>query len=113
MAQTPPIAKGISTVLVRTQPREFLYWLEKLRNNGNDYDENKADKVDDATEGHLAALDSEGNLADVSDYVDTGWAMTNKTSKKTLDCNDLTMHELGDVLATLIDVLIDRGVLSD
>jgi hypothetical protein len=113
MSQTQPLAQAVSRALVQTLPREFLYWLEKFRKNGNDYDANKADRVEGATEGHIAALDSAGNLVDVNDYADENWAMTNKTSVKNLDCNDTTIHELADVLATLIDVLIDRGVLGD
>lgn len=43
---------------------------------------------------------------------DSGWAVTNKTEDKTLDCNVNDALVLGDVLGTLIDVLITKGILT-
>ena len=41
----------------------------------------------------------------------TGWAVTNKTSDRTIDCNGL-VTEIGDGLGTLIDDLIAKGIIS-
>lgn len=41
----------------------------------------------------------------------TGWAVTNKTTDRTIDCNGL-IAEIGDGLGTLIDDLIAKGILS-
>lgn len=43
---------------------------------------------------------------------DTGWAVTNKDEDKTLDCNVNDTLVTSDVVGTLIDVLIDMGILS-
>lgn len=43
---------------------------------------------------------------------DTGWAITNKTSDKTLDCNVGDVNVVADVLGTLVDVLISIGIIS-
>jgi len=43
---------------------------------------------------------------------DTGWAITNKTEDKTLDCNVGDTLVTSDVVGTLIDVLISIGILS-
>lgn len=42
----------------------------------------------------------------------TGYAITNKTSDKTLDCNATSIDELADVLGTLIDDLKTYGILG-
>ena len=42
----------------------------------------------------------------------TGWAITNKTEDKTLDCNVNDTLVTSDILGTLIDVLIGMGILS-
>ena len=42
----------------------------------------------------------------------TGWAITNKTADKTLDCNVNDTLVTSDVVGTLIDVLISIGILS-
>ena len=44
--------------------------------------------------------------------VNTGWAITNKTSDKTLDCNVNDTLVTSDVVGTLIDTLIGIGLLS-
>ena len=41
----------------------------------------------------------------------TGWAVTNKTTDRTIDANGL-IAEIGDGLATLIDDLIAKGIIS-
>ena len=41
----------------------------------------------------------------------TGWAVTNKTPDRTIDCDGL-IAVLGDGLGTLIDDLIAKGILS-
>lgn len=41
----------------------------------------------------------------------TGWAVTNKTEDRTIDANG-AVAEIGDGLATLIDDLIAKGVIS-
>jgi hypothetical protein len=43
---------------------------------------------------------------------DSGWAVTNKVEDKTLDCNVNDALVVGDVLGTLIDVLIAKGILT-
>lgn len=43
---------------------------------------------------------------------DSGWSVTNKSEDKSLDCNVNDALVLGDVLGTLIDVLIAKGVLT-
>ena len=42
----------------------------------------------------------------------SGWAVTNKTADRTLDCDCDDTAVLGDVLGTLIDDLITKGVLE-
>ena len=42
----------------------------------------------------------------------TGWAVTNKTADRTIDCNNNDPLVNGDVLGTLIDDLIAKGILS-
>ncbi len=42
----------------------------------------------------------------------TGYAITNKSSDKTLDCNATSVDELADVLGTLIDDLKTYGILG-
>lgn len=42
----------------------------------------------------------------------TGWAVTNKTTDRTLDCNVGDTLVTSDVLGTLIDDLIAKGILS-
>ena len=42
----------------------------------------------------------------------TGWAITNKTADKTLDCNVNDTLVTSDVVGTLVDVLISIGILS-
>jgi len=44
--------------------------------------------------------------------VSKGWAMSNKTVDRVLDANSTSTAELADVLATLIDDLIDTGYLA-
>ena len=41
----------------------------------------------------------------------TGWAVTNKTLDRTIDCNG-AIAVLGDGLGTLIDDLIAKGIIS-
>lgn len=41
----------------------------------------------------------------------TGWAVTNKTTDRTIDANG-AVAEIGDGLATLIDDLIAKGIIS-
>lgn len=42
----------------------------------------------------------------------TGWAVTNKSSDRTLDCNVNNTLVTSDVLGTLIDDLIAKGIIS-
>lgn len=42
----------------------------------------------------------------------TGWAMSNVTTDKVLDCNATSLDEVADVLATLIDDLKAAGIIS-
>lgn len=42
----------------------------------------------------------------------TGWSVTNKTSDRTFDCNVNDTLVTSDVLGTLIDDLIAKGILS-
>ena len=41
----------------------------------------------------------------------TGWAVTNKTTDRTIDANG-AVAEIGDGLCTLIDDLIAKGIIS-
>jgi len=41
-----------------------------------------------------------------------GWEVTNKTEDRTLDCDSNDPLVLGDVLGTLIDDLITKGILD-
>ena len=41
----------------------------------------------------------------------TGWAVTNKTTDRTINANG-AVAEIGDGLATLIDDLIAKGIIS-
>ncbi len=41
----------------------------------------------------------------------TGWAVTNATSDRTIDANGL-VTEIGDGLCTLIEDLIAKGIIS-
>ncbi len=41
----------------------------------------------------------------------TGWAVTNKSTDRTIDANGL-VTEIGDGLCTLIDDLIAKGIIS-
>lgn len=52
------------------------------------------------------------HLQSIYQEASTGWAVTNKTEDRTLDsdCDDALV--LGDVLGTLIDDLIKKGILS-
>lgn len=51
-------------------------------------------------------------LIPLTSAISTGWAVTNKTEDKTLDCNVNDALVLGDVLGTLIDTLVAQGILS-
>lgn len=42
----------------------------------------------------------------------TGWAVSNVTTDKVMDCNATSLDEIADVLATLITYLISRGDLA-
>ena len=42
----------------------------------------------------------------------TGWAVTNKTTDRTFDCNSGDALVVGDVLGSLIDDLIAKGIIS-
>ena len=41
-----------------------------------------------------------------------GWSVTNKTSDRSIDCNNNDPLINGDVLGTLIDDLIAKGILK-
>jgi len=51
-------------------------------------------------------------LQELSEEASSGWAVTNKTIDRTLDCDCDDTAVLGDVLGTLIDDLIKKGILS-
>lgn len=42
----------------------------------------------------------------------TGWVVTNKTDDRTLDCDCDDTAVLGDVLGTLINDLISKGIIA-
>lgn len=44
---------------------------------------------------------------------DTGWTTSNVTSDKVFDANNLTLHELADVVGTLIATLKTKNILDD
>lgn len=44
--------------------------------------------------------------------VSSGWAITNKTADRDLDCNVGDVNVVADVLGTLIDDLKDAGILG-
>lgn len=49
----------------------------------------------------------------VAPYIrDAGWTITNRTSDRTMNCDATTVAELADVLGTLIQVLINFGLLN-
>ena len=63
--------------------------------------------------GDMIKVDSEKRLVLMNSSIpDTGWAITNKTEDKTLDCNVNDTLVTSDVLGTLIDTLISIGLLS-
>ena len=65
------------------------------------------------TEGDMLKVDSEKRLVLMNAGIpNTGWAITNKTEDKTLDCNVNDTLVTSDVLGTLVDVLISIGLLS-
>ena len=65
------------------------------------------------TAGDLLKVDSEKRIVLMNSGIpDTGWAITNKTEDKTLNCNVGDTLVTSDVLGTLIDVLIAMGILS-
>jgi len=48
-----------------------------------------------------------------SGVVSEGWAVANLTLDKEMDSNATTLHEVADVLGTLIDALIESGLLAE
>ena len=42
----------------------------------------------------------------------TGWAISNKTADKVLDCNVTTIDELADLVGTIVDTLKDYGLFA-
>jgi len=52
------------------------------------------------------------NLRRIFEEASSGWAVTNKTADRTLDCDCDDTAVLGDVLGTLIDDLIGKGILE-
>ena len=65
------------------------------------------------TAGDMLYIDSELRLKLFNAGIpNSGWAVTNKTEDKTLDCNVNDTLVTSDVLGTLIDTLISMGVLS-
>lgn len=53
-------------------------------------------------------------ISDLSDMpIDTGWTVSNVTSTKTLNASATSLSELADVVGTLVQKLIDAGVLND
>lgn len=52
-------------------------------------------------------------ISDLTDTpIDTEWSVSNVTSTKSFDANATTQNEIADVLGTLIQKLIDAGILS-
>lgn len=51
-------------------------------------------------------------LEELFEEASAGWAVTNKTEDRTLDCDCDDTAVLGDVLGTLIDDLISKGILA-
>ena len=52
------------------------------------------------------------HLQSIYQEASSGWIVTNKTEDRTLDCDCDDTAVLGDVLGTLINDLIEKGVLS-
>jgi len=52
------------------------------------------------------------NLRDLYEPITSSWAVTNKTVDRTLDCDSNDALVLGDVLGTLIDDLIKKGIIE-
>lgn len=52
-------------------------------------------------------------LSDLSDVpIDTGWGVSNFTETKGLDASNTTLNEVADSHATLVQKLIDAGILN-
>jgi len=51
-------------------------------------------------------------IRELGEEASSGWAVTNKTVDRTLNCDGNDPLILGDVLGTLIDDLIKKGILS-
>lgn len=62
--------------------------------------------------GNVANLTTAQVLTMVFGPADSGWSMSNVTPDKVYNANATTVDELADVLGTLIQVLIDKGILS-
>lgn len=45
--------------------------------------------------------------------VSSGWSHTNAGVQKTFDADNITLHELADVVATMVDALKASGILTD
>lgn len=53
-------------------------------------------------------------ISDLTDMpIDTGWSVSNVTSTKSLNANATSLSELADLVGTLVQKLIDAGVLND
>ena len=52
------------------------------------------------------------HLQGIYQEASAGWAVTNKTDDRTLDCDCDDTAVLGDVLGTLIDDLIGKGIIE-
>ena len=42
----------------------------------------------------------------------TGWSVSNAQARKTFDANAVTLHELADAVATLIEALKASGIIT-
>ena len=51
-------------------------------------------------------------LEELFQEASSGWTVTNKTEDRTLDCDCDDTAVLGDVLGTLIDDLISKGIIE-
>jgi len=52
------------------------------------------------------------HLQNIYQEASTGWVVTNKTVDRTLDCDSDDPLVVGDVLGTLIDDLIGKGIIE-
>jgi len=81
----------------------------------SDADASSVFQVTDSGDTTVFSVDSDGKVGFYGaspGAQSTGWAYTNYTSDKVIDCNNTSIHELADSLATLVAALIGVGLLS-